>query len=132
MTTNSGTYQEHPPDGSDHSQEEWDNLSYDMQYYYANKNRQEYLKDKAREITKRNREYVDKVKKNNSCKNCGESCSAVLDFHHADEKHDDVSSLVSSEYSLERIKDEISKCVLICSNCHRKHHAGVIDLDRKI
>lgn len=132
MTTNSGTYQENPPDDSNYSQKEWDDLSYDMQYYYANKQRQEYLKEKAAEINQRNRDYVKEVKEDGCCQNCGESCPVALDFHHTGEKKNDVATLVNKEYSLDKIKSEIDKCELVCSNCHRKHHAGVIDLNRKI
>lgn len=123
MTTNSGTYIESPPDGVDLTQDDWDNLSYDMQYYYANEERQQYLKDKAAEIDKRNREYVDSVKEDAECKQCGEEHPATLDFHHTGEKTNEVSTLVSDEYSLDRIKDEMEKCVILCANCHRKKHA---------
>ena len=59
------------------------------------------------------------------CCKCGyNSCNAALEFHHvdADQKHKTVGSITSKE----RLIKEIKKCVLLCSNCHREHHAGMI------
>ena len=125
MGTNRGTYREEPPDDYDGGQKEWNSLSYDMQYYYHNKNRQNYLKNKAQTINDRNRKYVDDIKRDSCCKECGEDHPATLDFHHQDgEKTGNVSDLVKDEYSIERIQEEIDKCIILCSNCHRKHHYG--------
>jgi hypothetical protein len=30
--------------------------------------------------------------------------------------------MVTSNYSKERIKKEIDKCIVLCANCHRKEH----------
>jgi len=48
----------------------------------------------------------------------------LIEFHHRnpDEKEDEVSFLVSSGYSIERIKKEMAKCATLCPNCHRLHH----------
>lgn len=63
-----------------------------------------------------------------SCELCGESEPCTLDFHHRDpkEKESGISSL--RDKSLERIKEEAAKCVVLCSNCHRKVHAGIAQL----
>lgn len=59
------------------------------------------------------------------CKKCNESRLHVLDFHHLIpfEKDIEISYLVSS-YSINHplIKEEIDKCILLCSNCHRDFH----------
>ena len=54
---------------------------------------------------------------------CGENNPVCLDFHHTDNnKEFGVSS--SRNRSWEIILKEIKKCVVICSNCHRKLHAS--------
>jgi predicted HNH restriction endonuclease len=126
MGSNSGTYLKQVPEGVDLTQEEWDELSYDMQYYYANDDRQEYLKDKAAQVTERNKDFSDRVKSNNCCRYCSESIDCVLEWHHLEEKDSNVSDLVRSEYSIERIAEEMDKCVLLCANCHKKAHANMI------
>ena len=59
-----------------------------------------------------------------SCIKCGEDHPAVLDFHHTDPstKESEVSDLVGNGSSMVKIKQEIDKCIVLCSNCHRKLH----------
>jgi hypothetical protein len=59
----------------------------------------------------------------NSCLLCGfTGCAASFDFHHLDpsKKESDMKSL--SYRSWDKVEAELSKCVLLCSNCHREHH----------
>ena len=30
--------------------------------------------------------------------------------------------------SWEKVKEELDKCILVCANCHREIHAGIIQL----
>lgn len=71
---------------------------------------------------------VNKIKKQYGCSFCGEQEPCCLDFHHKNpkEKHDNVSLYVSRK-NLIKIISEINKCIVVCSNCHRKIHAGLID-----
>jgi hypothetical protein len=57
-------------------------------------------------------------KKSKGCCLCGESDPACLDFHHLDseEKEFEIAQLTLSKSKME---EEIRKCVVICSNCHR-------------
>lgn len=70
------------------------------------------------------------IRKNSQCKFCGENCEHCLDFHHLDPatKVEAVGTMVAQARSLKQIKEEIAKCIVLCSNCHRKLHAGVIQL----
>ena len=57
------------------------------------------------------------------CVDCGGKFPLeVYDFHHIGEKDFTPSYLISNG-SLESIVEEINKCVLLCANCHRIHHA---------
>lgn len=58
------------------------------------------------------------------CSECGYAkCIAALDFHHTDSttKDSTVKDMMGSA-SWDRIKKELKKCVILCSNCHREHH----------
>ena len=57
------------------------------------------------------------------CKVCGENHPATLDFHHVDpnEKEHSIDRLVRNR-SWKTIERELEKCVVLCANCHRKHH----------
>jgi hypothetical protein len=67
-------------------------------------------------------EWYRNLKKSMACSKCPESDYRCLDFHHRDpsEKYKDVSVLVNTGCSKERILEEITKCDILCANCHRK------------
>jgi hypothetical protein len=48
---------------------------------------------------------------------------AAFDFHHIKDKIRDVSSMLLN-CSEKEIFEEAEKCILLCANCHRIHHAG--------
>ena len=55
---------------------------------------------------------------------CGyNKCIDALEFHHINpkEKDTDVCKILGREWS-EKIEEEIGKCKLLCSNCHKEHH----------
>lgn len=65
------------------------------------------------------------------CQVCGyNKCKAALEFHHLDPtlKEYQVSTFQSSRRNKELVLAELRKCVLLCSNCHRELHAGLINL----
>ena len=71
--------------------------------------------------------------KGGSCMVCGyNKCQRALSFHHLNpkEKDFDLSSRGLTR-SWERIKKEIDKCVLLCSNCHMEVHDGITQLPKE-
>lgn len=54
------------------------------------------------------------------CQICGEDHPAVLDFHHKDPNDKDAN--ISKMNSRSKIIEESKKCIVLCSNCHRKLH----------
>lgn len=64
------------------------------------------------------------------CQICGYNrCNRALDFHHIDKKAKDfgISLLLQGNASIENTFNELKKCVLLCSNCHREVHDNLID-----
>lgn len=49
-------------------------------------------------------------------------CHASMDFHHVNpiEKDKSIKNIISGSWK--RIEEELKKCILLCSNCHREHH----------
>lgn len=76
------------------------------------------------------RDYLNDVR-SSGCLICGEREVCTLDFHHVNpaEKERAVTKMVT--LSLANVKKEVAKCVVLCSNCHRKVHAGVSQLPSK-
>lgn len=57
------------------------------------------------------------------CERCGENHPACLEFHHLDPlKKDGNVGHLARAYSTKRLLEEIKKCIVLCSNCHRKEH----------
>ena len=94
---------------------------YRRNYYYKNKDSHYIRNQKAHDKIKT---YSDSVKQE-GCKVCGEKEICTLDYHHLSDKEENVAKLLRGG-SLKRVKEEIKKCVVLCSNCHRKLHANII------
>lgn len=62
--------------------------------------------------------------KGGRCERCGYSkCHAALDFHHLDPNEKDLERFTG--VSIEKMKIELDKCILVCSNCHREIHSDL-------
>lgn len=89
-------------------------------YYQDNK---ELITLKTKNYKDNIRLFINEFKEKNGCEKCGENKFYLLDFHHIDPKQKDFNiSVGASGPSIEKIKEEIKKCVLLCSNHHREFH----------
>lgn len=64
------------------------------------------------------------------CCVCGESDSCCLEFHHLHDKLFNISK-DSKNVSTKQLLKELSKCIVVCSNCHKKIHAKKIEIIEK-
>lgn len=80
--------------------------------------------ERNRRNKKRNKNWYVEYKSNLKCEKCGETHPACLDFHHIspNEKETEISLLINNTISFKKIQKEIDKCIVLCANCHRKHH----------
>jgi len=62
--------------------------------------------------------------KGGKCERCGyNKCIAALEFHHLSPEHKDFAiSQNGHTRSWNKVKSEIDKCIMICSNCHKEEH----------
>lgn len=61
--------------------------------------------------------------KGGKCVKCGyKKCTSALEFHHKDPTNKSFSIAVNRSYTVEKLKKEVDKCILICANCHRELH----------
>jgi hypothetical protein len=99
----------------------------DKLLYQNNPNRKIELLEYNKQLKIKSREIVKKYK-DFGCKICGEKEHVCLDFHHLEssEKEYQISAMMGM--SVKKLQLEILKCVVLCSNCHRKVHANLIDL----
>jgi hypothetical protein len=86
------------------------------------KNKEKYM-SKSKAYKQMTRGWVRELKAKSVCERCGENHPATLDFHHKDPTKKDGSIYkMAQQWSIARLKKEIEKCIILCSNCHRKHH----------
>ena len=82
-------------------------------------------KELEKSYYKRIKEKLIKYK-GGKCQICGyDRCTSALEFHHIDPLQKDFT-ISGGTKSFENLKPEVDKCILVCSNCHREIHAGII------
>ena len=66
--------------------------------------------------------------KGGKCELCGyEKCNRSLQFHHLNPDEKDFT-ISGKSLSFEKLKEEVDKCILVCSNCHSEIHDGLVKL----
>ena len=97
------------------------------EWYSANRTKKvAYSKARMKVIRKKVKVWIESIKQCRGCAVCDEGCAACLDFHHPGEK--EFSICQRRDVSLARVMSEVAKCILLCANCHRKLHAGLMCL----
>lgn len=89
------------------------NRAYVKKHYYAHR---EYYFAKAKAARDRKREFIQQAK-TVPCKDCGQSYPYfVMQFDHLRDKRWSIANMLDKAWA--SIKDEISKCEVVCANCH--------------
>lgn len=96
---------------------------------YAKRKRDPEGQEKLRQQRKRETEFRKQRKQEavellgSKCNDCGGSFPLpVYDFHHQDPNEKDGEPSFFLNKKSDRWKEELAKCVLLCSNCHRIRH----------
>jgi hypothetical protein len=81
---------------------------------------------------KRKKEYLNELK-SVPCSVCGNQYHPVLmDLHHLDESQKKFSpSNGVHKYGWDALREEVKKCIVVCSNCHRLIHNDLVSLIQK-
>lgn len=99
---------------------------YKKQYLSIKENR-----DRAnRTESRRQLNFIRSLKK--PCIVCGESEPVCIDFHHLDPATKEFDVTLKRSKAKAKILAEAVKCVCLCSNCHRKFHAGLLDISEYV
>jgi hypothetical protein len=96
-------------------------LAYQRKWYAKNK---QYDHNRGKKRKYELKIWLEEYKSALKCSMCGEDHPACLEFHHLDPttKEKGISKMVNHGMSKENILKEAEKCVILCSNCHRKLH----------
>lgn len=61
--------------------------------------------------------------KGGKCEKCGyNKCYRALEFHHLNSEEKDFGLSTNLTKSISALKEEVDKCILLCSNCHAEEH----------
>lgn len=72
-------------------------------------------------IKKKSVEYLG-----GKCSKCNyDESLAALEFHHKDPNTKEFNISINSNKSWNIIKNELDKCIILCSNCHRIKHSKI-------
>lgn len=115
------------PDGVEiESGKEWEELAPATRHYHRNKDD---VLEYQRERKNERKDAVWGFASEYGCVLCDEDHRVCLQFHHIDPgtKEKEVGSLANEGYAWDTIVEEIVKCTILCANCHRKVHAGVVE-----
>lgn len=68
--------------------------------------------------------WFQELKTKLKCAECEENHPACLEFHHTDPttKEYNIGIMAMSGCKEEKVLAEIAKCIVLCSNCHKKLH----------
>lgn len=75
------------------------------------------------------RHVINAIKTSFGCMKCSENTHpGVLEFHHLDNMSKEMDVSTSKMIGIDRLVNEITKCVCLCANCHRKVHMNVLNI----
>lgn len=63
------------------------------------------------------------------CVCCGyDKANTALELHHINSEEKEFTISNGNNISWERTREELKKTILVCANCHREIHEGIIDV----
>jgi len=94
---------------------------YRRTWYKKNK---KHAMSKIKERKSKLRLWIKEYKAILKCERCGQNHPATIQFHHLDPSKKDfnISVAVKNSFSIEKIQEEINKCIVLCANCHCIEH----------
>ena len=96
------------------------NKQYNRQHYINNNS---VYKKKAKEYERKNRQYIFDYLRQHPCEQCGEARVAALQFDHINRLEKSFNIAEGKKTGINKLKLEISKCRVLCANCHAVYTA---------
>ena len=88
--------------------------------YHVGVGQREKTGERRRDGRSKVRKYLQEYKAGKKCADCGENYPYwILEFDHLRDKKFTIGQFSSKTVDLTIIKEEIEKCDIVCSNCHR-------------
>lgn len=100
----------------------------DAESYSKSSTRRRNVSEQGKLAKARGKKFVQRYKRIVGCKLCTENEPAALDLHHLDPSVKEGNPSEFYGHSRSTLKSELRKCVVLCANCHRKVHAGLLTI----
>lgn len=100
----------------------------DHNSYLNSESRRLAIKTRRDANKKYNSSLINRYKRFCGCHFCSENEPVALDLHHLNPDEKDLNVSVAVSYSTKCLRKEVRKCVVLCANCHRKVHAGILKI----
>jgi len=97
--------------------------TYNPDYYRKNAQKIS-LRQKEKRLVMRG--IIRGYKAERGCSLCGVDIPEVLDLHHRADKEFTIGEAWVATMSEKRLRSELAKCDVLCCNCHRLVHAGIV------
>lgn len=78
------------------------------------------------------RALLNEIKGRQGCRECGETDFRCLDFHHRDATTKTISVGSQTHLAWAALEKELTKCDVLCSNCHRKLHYEEVSIVNRV
>lgn len=95
------------------------------------KSKDKFKKDRSKAVISWRKRAKEKLVnyKGGKCECCGyDKCIEAMEFHHLDPNEKDFG-ISGKSWAFEKLKKEVDKCIMVCSNCHKEIHAGIRKID---
>lgn len=95
---------------------------------YYSKNKDKHI-ERVKKVSNNKKKYIAEQKLKSGCSICGyNKHPAALHFHHKDRNTKNFGIANHFNKSIDSLIDEISKCEILCANCHAEKHAKCLYL----
>lgn len=97
--------------------------------YSSNENNKVKRRKQMKKYWNKNKQYIENIKDKLCCQICGENRKNCLEFHHIipiNKRGKKNRVCYFYTQSLTRCLEELTKCALLCANCHKLVHSGDI------
>lgn len=105
--------------------------------YHLGAGQKEKAISRQRVIVSKIRRYLQEVKQSTPCVDCNENYPYwIMEFDHLSDKEFMINKFKNTTTSLERVREEVAKCEVVCANCHKNRtyvrllrtNSGTLDL----
>lgn len=102
-------------------------VCYNCNPYIASHDSSNEYKNRMRELNWN--KYLKDNKIEEKCSICGyNKYRGALEWHHINPKEKDKTPASIMHHQYSKVKKELDKCILVCSNCHREiHHNNLLE-----